>query len=138
MKVNADLELLQAYLDDSLSADEVGAVEARLKAEPDLARLLVRLAREEAVLSEWARAARATASEPSPTRRRRRPAAAGAADGAHHAARRGHRRGDAIQLLQRRRPDPDRPGGGPPARHAPQRRPLRGAGQRQLPRRLPA
>ncbi len=64
MTVNADLELLQAYLDGALSGAEALAVEARLKAEPELARLLVRLAREEAVLSEWARAARATASEP--------------------------------------------------------------------------
>lgn len=53
MNQPADLELLQNYLDGALSEAQVQFVESRLRAEPDLADLLIRLAREEAVLREW-------------------------------------------------------------------------------------
>jgi WD40 repeat protein len=58
MKPADDVDLLQAYLDGTLSADQVQAIEARLKAEPGFAQLLIRLGREEGVLSEWARSQR--------------------------------------------------------------------------------
>jgi len=55
----ADLDLLQAYLDCRLGEAETAALEARLLAEPALADALVTLAREEAVLTEWAKGVRA-------------------------------------------------------------------------------
>jgi hypothetical protein len=55
----ADLELLEVYLDHRLSPEETAAVEARLIAEPALAEALIALAREEAVLVEWAKGVRA-------------------------------------------------------------------------------
>src|SRR5262249_53603294 len=70
MTTPSDLDLLQAYLDGTLSPDEVRAVEARLKTEPALAKALVALAREEAVLTEWARSQRAMPMVPP---RRSRP-----------------------------------------------------------------
>lgn len=54
-----DRDLLQAYLDGELSAVDTTALEARLCAEPALADALIELTREEAILSEWAHAARA-------------------------------------------------------------------------------
>jgi len=54
-----DLDLLQAYLDRRLNADETVALEARLTREPALAEALLALAREEAILTEWARGVRA-------------------------------------------------------------------------------
>ncbi len=59
MNVPSDSDLLQAYLDGTLPAAEVGALEERLKEEPALAEALVRLSREEAVLREWACAEKA-------------------------------------------------------------------------------
>lgn len=56
-----DLDLLQAYLDGALDAREAAALEVRLKAEPELAEMLVRLAREDAVLVDWARSHRSAA-----------------------------------------------------------------------------
>src|SRR5438128_5987881 len=53
-----DADLLQAYLDCRLAAAEVAALEGRLLREPAFADALMTLAREEAVLTEWARAAR--------------------------------------------------------------------------------
>jgi WD40 repeat protein len=58
MNAIPDADLLEAYLGDGLTATEVATLEERLRSEPDLAEALVILAREEAVLSEWARAAR--------------------------------------------------------------------------------
>lgn len=55
MKSPADLDLLQAYLDGQLADVEIVALETRLRAEPALADLLLSLAREEAVLTEWGR-----------------------------------------------------------------------------------
>jgi WD40 repeat protein len=55
MTPQSDLDGLQAFLDGELSIEEVSAIEARLKAEPALAEALVCLAREEVVLTEWAR-----------------------------------------------------------------------------------
>jgi WD40 repeat protein len=66
VNVPADDDLLHAYLEGGLSAAEARGLEERLKAEPSLAEALVRLAREEAVLREWAcadRAARDAAAE---------------------------------------------------------------------------
>jgi sugar lactone lactonase YvrE len=57
--IAADLDLLQAYLDRRLGEAETAALEARLLAEPALADALVTLAREEAVLTEWAKGMRA-------------------------------------------------------------------------------
>jgi Tol biopolymer transport system component/ferric-dicitrate binding protein FerR (iron transport regulator) len=55
----ADLDLLQAYLDRRLDAAASAALEVRLQAEPLLAETLVTLAREEAILCEWAKGTRA-------------------------------------------------------------------------------
>jgi hypothetical protein len=55
----ADLELLESYLERRLAESETAALEARLVAEPALAEALVALAREEAILVEWARGVRA-------------------------------------------------------------------------------
>jgi WD40 repeat protein len=52
-----DADLLEAYLDGRLAAAELATLEARLLREPGVADALVRLAREEAILAEWARAA---------------------------------------------------------------------------------
>src|SRR5262249_5673797 len=52
----SDADRLQAYLDGRLSTADVPAVEARLQTEPQLADALLTLAREEAILTEWARA----------------------------------------------------------------------------------
>lgn len=54
MKPHEETDLLQGYLDGTLTAAEVRAVQERLKAEPSLAEGLVVLAREEAVCREWA------------------------------------------------------------------------------------
>ncbi len=72
----ADLDLLEAYLERRLGDAETAALQARLVAEPELAEALVVLAREEAILVEWARGVRAgegVAAEPLavPHRRRR-------------------------------------------------------------------
>src|SRR5262249_5379531 len=56
VSAHPDAERLQAYLDGELPGDEAAAVEARLKAEPELAEALVVLARDEAVIREWAAA----------------------------------------------------------------------------------
>src|SRR5215472_8987687 len=78
-----DADLLQAYVDGELSVDEVAALEARLRTEPHLASALVSLAREEAILTEWAKAAKvvdrasggvpAAAAERQPHTRRMKP-----------------------------------------------------------------
>lgn len=46
---------LQAYLDDELSSEDRADLESQLKANPALAEALFSLAREEAILGEWAR-----------------------------------------------------------------------------------
>jgi WD40 repeat protein len=70
MTVRPDLELLEAYLGGELTAAETAALEARLKTEPALAEALVRLAREEAVLKEWAGAmVSAAGADPAPAAR---------------------------------------------------------------------
>jgi ferric-dicitrate binding protein FerR (iron transport regulator)/sugar lactone lactonase YvrE len=66
MKPASDADLLQAYLDGELPPGEVPTLEGRLKAEPDLARVLLRLAREEAMLREWACAQPAVAEAQAP------------------------------------------------------------------------
>lgn len=53
-----NLNLLERYLARTLSAEEEQQLEARLLVEPELAQDLVTLAREEAMLVEWARATR--------------------------------------------------------------------------------
>ncbi|HLJ94754.1 MAG TPA: FecR domain-containing protein [Gemmataceae bacterium] len=58
MNAPSDTDLLHAYLDDSLTASDRTAIEERLRREPALADALVILAREEAILGEWARSAR--------------------------------------------------------------------------------
>jgi WD40 repeat protein len=57
MNALPDADLLQAYLNCRLAADDVTALEERLLHEPGLADALLILAREEAILTEWARAA---------------------------------------------------------------------------------
>ena len=54
-----DLDLLQAYLDRRLNDAETAALEVRLRAEPALAEALILLAREDAILTEWAKGVRA-------------------------------------------------------------------------------
>jgi WD40 repeat protein len=56
----ADHDLLQAYLDDELSAESSAQLEARLRAEPELADALIELSREDAILTEWARSSKAS------------------------------------------------------------------------------
>lgn len=53
-----DLELLQAYLDGTLSETDELAMQDRLRDEPGLAEAVVRLSRDEAVIQEWASANR--------------------------------------------------------------------------------
>src|SRR5437879_6562790 len=53
--VERDLELLQYYLDGGLPPEPAAALVSRLNAEPILAEGLIRLARQEAVVKEWAR-----------------------------------------------------------------------------------
>jgi WD40 repeat protein/ferric-dicitrate binding protein FerR (iron transport regulator) len=60
-----DAELLLAYLAGELPDAEAAALETRLKAEPSLAEQFLTLARDEAVLNEWARLTAGT-SEPQP------------------------------------------------------------------------
>ncbi len=55
MNPKSDVDLLQAYLGGELPADQVAALRARLNAEPGLCDQLLILAREETILSEWAR-----------------------------------------------------------------------------------
>lgn len=50
----ADLDALQAYLDGNCA--DTATIELRLKAEPHLADALIRLATDDAILREWARA----------------------------------------------------------------------------------
>jgi WD40 repeat protein len=52
----SDLDLLTAYLEGTLDPIAESALEARLKAEPELARELVRMSRQELILREWAQA----------------------------------------------------------------------------------
>ncbi len=75
MKPVNDADILQAYLDGELPSEECVALEGRLCIEPDLADALVRLSREDAVLTEWAHAqqalqvAEAPATRPVPRKR---------------------------------------------------------------------
>jgi len=55
MNHKSDMDLLQAYLGGELPADQVAALRAQLNAEPGLCDQLLILAREETILSEWAR-----------------------------------------------------------------------------------
>lgn len=50
----ADHELLLGYLDRQLAIEATVTLESRLKQEPDLAQWLIRLAQDEAVITEWA------------------------------------------------------------------------------------
>ena len=52
----ADRDVLDAYLADRLAQHERDALERRLKAEPALADELLRLAREETIIRDWAEA----------------------------------------------------------------------------------
>jgi len=56
MALHADHDLLQAYLDGALTADDRARLEVRLRCQPDLSDALVILAQEEAICSEWAAA----------------------------------------------------------------------------------
>jgi WD40 repeat protein len=56
MKPLSDHDLVQSYLDGELADVELTAFEQRLAVEPALADLLLTLSREEAILTEWARA----------------------------------------------------------------------------------
>jgi WD40 repeat protein len=64
MNQPTDADLLQAYLDDELAGAELAALEGRLRDEPALADALLTLAREDAILTEWARSASAAAHPP--------------------------------------------------------------------------
>jgi WD40 repeat protein len=79
MRPLADPDLVQAYLDGELTPEQITALEERLRSEPALADTLIRLGREDAILTEWAHSARACqASEngeailPLPALRRRK------------------------------------------------------------------
>jgi ferric-dicitrate binding protein FerR (iron transport regulator) len=52
----SDKDQVQAYLDGDLTPDQVAVFERRLRTEPQLAELLVKVAREEAIILEWAHA----------------------------------------------------------------------------------
>jgi WD40 repeat protein len=57
MKIPPDTaDLLEAYLEGRLSPDETAGLEARLRVEPDLARTLLLLSRQEVFLHYWAHA----------------------------------------------------------------------------------
>lgn len=73
----AEFDLLTAYLEGTLDAPAELALEARLKAEPELGRELVRLSRQELILREWAQAMQLAdpgpePASPAPTPARRR------------------------------------------------------------------
>jgi len=61
-----DFDRLAAYLDDALADSDRLALETRLKTEPELARELVRLSRQEAILREWAGAMQLADPGPAP------------------------------------------------------------------------
>ncbi len=54
MKPHSDTDFIQAYLDGLLSPEQTVAMENRLRNDPNFADLLLRIAREEAVMTEWA------------------------------------------------------------------------------------
>jgi WD40 repeat protein len=58
-----DKDLVQAYLDGELPAEQQAAFEERLRRDPQLADLLLTVSREEAIMSEWARAHAHTLTE---------------------------------------------------------------------------
>lgn len=62
MLSSEDDDRLQAYLAGESTPDEAAAIEQRLKQEPELADALMRLAREDAILADWARVADRTAA----------------------------------------------------------------------------
>jgi WD40 repeat protein len=76
MRSLTDSELLQAYLDRTLTSEQEADVETRMRSEPALADTLLCLAREESTLTEWARSARilslAGGSEAKPLQQKRR------------------------------------------------------------------
>lgn len=53
MKPRSDIDFIQAYLDGTLTAEQVVALENRLRTDTRLADLLLTVAREEAILTEW-------------------------------------------------------------------------------------
>lgn len=56
MKPLSDIDFIQAYLDGLLSGEQTVALENRLRNDSRFADLLLRVAREEAVMTEWANA----------------------------------------------------------------------------------
>jgi ferric-dicitrate binding protein FerR (iron transport regulator) len=58
MRAQSDQDFLQAYLDGTLAPEQQAALEIRLSSDPQLADALLRLAREEATLTEWAHSER--------------------------------------------------------------------------------
>lgn len=56
MRAPSDHDLVQAYLDGTLAAEQVAAVENRLRSDARLANLVVTMARDEAIFAEWASA----------------------------------------------------------------------------------
>lgn len=64
-----EAELLLTYLAGELTGPAASALEARLKADPHLAEQFVALARDEAVLAEWARLTPRVANQPTPATR---------------------------------------------------------------------
>jgi WD40 repeat protein len=59
MTPHPDADLVLAYLDGELAAEQTRALEARLKTDPALAELLLILARDEAIVRDWAGCERA-------------------------------------------------------------------------------
>ncbi len=57
MLPESDRELLEHYLDGTLPPSDVAIIQSRLRTDAGFAEELIRLAREEAILTEWARAA---------------------------------------------------------------------------------
>jgi WD40 repeat protein len=53
MKPLSEIDFIQAYLDGLLSPDQTQALENRLRHDPRFADLLLRVSREEAVMTEW-------------------------------------------------------------------------------------
>src|SRR5262245_24799468 len=75
MKPHSDIDFIQAYLDGQLSHEQTVALENRLRTDRKLAELLLRVSREEAILTEWSGSQAAVAGKITPNKPRSRRAA---------------------------------------------------------------
>src|SRR5262245_50159112 len=56
MRPLTDKDLVQAYLDGELTPEQTGALEHRLRSDSRLADLVIAMSRDEAIITEWAKA----------------------------------------------------------------------------------